>query len=135
MPTTCCRCNGSGRCRNCSCVNAQQGCTNCLPKRKGTCENSRVANGAHQLELVTSSSTSHTPPPSQPPALAHLRSVVISNSSYSPSVTTDQLYHPTSNSPSCLPNSPTSLAGQTYLLRWAARAEGKIRLVYLAHFP
>ena len=71
MPTTCCRCNGSGRCRNCSCVKAQQGCTNCLPKRKGTCVNSNVVNGAHQLEVAIPSSTPHTPQPSsQSPALA-----------------------------------------------------------------
>ena len=38
MPV-CCRCNGSGRCRNCSCSKAGKPCVDCLPQRKGRCCN------------------------------------------------------------------------------------------------
>ena len=37
---TCCRCNRSGSCRNCSCVKNGQNCTNCLPGRLDKCTNS-----------------------------------------------------------------------------------------------
>lgn len=59
MPTTCCRCNGSGRCRNCSCVKAQRQCTNCLPKRKGTCSNTNSphADDVQQLEQQSTDAT------------------------------------------------------------------------------
>ncbi len=72
MPATCCRCNGSGRCKNCSCVKAKQPCTNCLLKRKGTCQNchsSPTGNGAQHLELEheTNLRTLASPPgPPQP---------------------------------------------------------------------
>ena len=36
---TCCRCNKSGSCRNCSCVKANSKCTNCLPSRLNKCSN------------------------------------------------------------------------------------------------
>ena len=35
----CCRCNGNGRCRSCFCVRSGSACTNCLPLRRGRCEN------------------------------------------------------------------------------------------------
>ena len=35
----CCRCNGKGRCRNCRCVRNGLACVNCLPLRRGRCEN------------------------------------------------------------------------------------------------
>ena len=35
----CCRCNGSGRCKNCVCVEAGRTCSNCLPTRRGRCRN------------------------------------------------------------------------------------------------
>ena len=38
MPS-CCPCNGSGRCKNCSCVKEGRLCTSCLPGRKETCSN------------------------------------------------------------------------------------------------
>ena len=38
MPA-CCRCNGNGRCRGCSCTKAGRLCTGCLPSRKGQCYN------------------------------------------------------------------------------------------------
>ena len=68
-----------------SCVKAQQGCTNYLPKQKGTCENSNVVNGAHQLEVAI--------PPHSPTILA-----IACHRSPSPS-----LVHPPSSAlaPSC----------------------------------
>ena len=39
MPVICCRCNASGRCKNCSCKKAGKECSNCLPCRRGHCEN------------------------------------------------------------------------------------------------
>ena len=38
----CCRCNGSGRCRSCSCARSQGSCIDCLPLRRGHCENAPV---------------------------------------------------------------------------------------------
>ena len=37
--SACCRCNGSGRCTNCSCKKAGRICINCLPSRKNHCGN------------------------------------------------------------------------------------------------
>ena len=38
MPV-CCRCNGSGRCKACSCVKSGTPCVDCLPSRNGHCSN------------------------------------------------------------------------------------------------
>ncbi len=35
----CCRCNRSGICRGCACVNAGRPCSGCLPSQVGTCQN------------------------------------------------------------------------------------------------
>ncbi len=35
----CCKCNKTGRCRNCACVKAGIQCQNCLPSRLGNCSN------------------------------------------------------------------------------------------------
>ena len=35
----CCRCNGSGRCKNCSCVKAGKACIDCLPNKRQVCLN------------------------------------------------------------------------------------------------
>ena len=40
MPVVCCWCNASGRCKNCACKKAGRECLNCLPRRRGHCENS-----------------------------------------------------------------------------------------------
>ena len=45
----CCRCNRSGRCRNCSCVKAGSTCQNCLPQRLGNCSN----NGSTTTPITT----------------------------------------------------------------------------------
>ena len=39
MPPVCCRCNASGRCRNCACQKANRQCSNSHPCRLGHCEN------------------------------------------------------------------------------------------------
>ena len=44
MPVVCCWCNASGRCRNCACKKAGRECLNCLPCRRGHCENSKQMN-------------------------------------------------------------------------------------------
>ena len=44
MPV-CCRCNGSGCCKSCSCSRAGTPCTNCLPLHKSKC-----CNGGHNDE-------------------------------------------------------------------------------------
>ena len=38
----CCRCNASGKCRNCFCVKSRRPCSGCLPSRRGLCENARL---------------------------------------------------------------------------------------------
>ena len=35
----CCRCNGSGLCKNCSCVKAGKACVDCLPSKRQRCSN------------------------------------------------------------------------------------------------
>ena len=35
----CCKCNGSGRCRSCSCVKAGKACVDCLPNKRQGCSN------------------------------------------------------------------------------------------------
>ena len=51
----CCRCNGLGTCRRCSCAKAGRLCENCLPGRKGRC--------ANQPPIRDSSSIATTPAP------------------------------------------------------------------------
>ena len=38
MPS-CCQCNGAGRCSNCSCKKGGKSRADCLPSRRGRCEN------------------------------------------------------------------------------------------------
>ena len=35
----CCRCNGNGKCKNCSCVKEAKKCSNCFTSRRGKCLN------------------------------------------------------------------------------------------------
>ena len=41
MPV-CCRCNASGRCKNCSCKKSGKPCFDCLPFHQGRCENGHL---------------------------------------------------------------------------------------------
>ena len=45
----CCRCNRSGRCRNCSCVKADSLCQSCLHQCLGNCSN----NGSTTTPITT----------------------------------------------------------------------------------
>ena len=40
--SVCCRCNASGKCRNCVCIKSKRRCSNCLPSRKGCCSNMKL---------------------------------------------------------------------------------------------
>ena len=63
MPV-CCRCNGSGRCRNCSCSKAGKPCVDC-PQRKGRC-----CNESHtSSQTPTQPSSQTTPQASNIPSL------------------------------------------------------------------
>ena len=65
----CCRCNGSGHCKSCSCVKSGRQCVDCLPSRKGHCGNHGISTSA-EVTLTSSSSGRATPTtpqfPSQP---------------------------------------------------------------------
>ena len=64
MPV-CCHCNGSGRCRNCSCSKAGKPCVNCLPQRKGRCRNESHTSS----QTPTQPSSQTTPQASNFPSL------------------------------------------------------------------
>ena len=75
--TVCCRCNASGRCRNCSCRKSGRSCVDCLPHRHSRCQ---IA-----LPLQQSSDSAGHAPSSDPqntdpdaPEPADLESPVIS---------------------------------------------------------
>ena len=58
---SCCRCNWAGTCKSCSCVKDGRACSNCLPKRLGSCVNCvNAALGAH---IPTPTPNSAHPPP------------------------------------------------------------------------
>ena len=56
----CCRCNRSGRCRNCACVKANKPCSSCLPKRLGGCLNDDTTS----TPGTSATSSQHQPGPS-----------------------------------------------------------------------
>ena len=45
----CCRCNGSGRCINCYCAKSGKLCVDCLPSRRGGCQNLSPTPTSHGL--------------------------------------------------------------------------------------
>ena len=49
---TCCRCNGSGKCKRCMCVVSVEPCTNCLPSHRGHCQNYANAQGPSSSSRV-----------------------------------------------------------------------------------
>ena len=52
---SCCRCNRTGRCRNCVCFKGGQPCQSCLPLRLGNCDNTvqtHLSTSA-QADLIT----------------------------------------------------------------------------------
>ena len=64
---TCCRCNRTGRCKNCSCSKEKRTCDSCLPGRLGNCQNYSRPNvrTANTTSVATTStrtaSSSNTP--------------------------------------------------------------------------
>ena len=56
----CCRCNNSGRCRNCSCSKSGKKCFNCVPCRLNRCENICQVNSSADLIPITSDDPSNT---------------------------------------------------------------------------
>ena len=73
---SCCRCNKSGKCRNCACVKANRCCTNCLPGRLGHCGNAPA----------TAPLTSHAT--ATPPALTTILSPIVTDTPLVPPSTT-----------------------------------------------
>ena len=59
------RCNGSGRCKNCSCVKAGKACIDCLPSKRQVCTNQPSQQPQQPLGPSSPSSLS-TPLPSSP---------------------------------------------------------------------
>jgi hypothetical protein len=53
----CCRCNRSGKCKNCSCVKQGRPCCGCLPGRQGACLNLGDPAGSNQCSSGSPSST------------------------------------------------------------------------------
>ena len=70
---TCCRCNRTGKCQNCSCVKNGEACQSCLPLRLRNCVNTAQnipsARGTHvQPAASTTSGDSSTQETSLPPS-------------------------------------------------------------------
>ena len=61
MPV-CCRCNGSGRCKSCSCVKSGRACVDYLPSRNGHCSNPGIHTPAADLDPDPSTQSSVTLP-------------------------------------------------------------------------
>ena len=59
---SCCKCNRSGRCRNCSCVKSGRICQGCLPQRLGHCTNATVPLQRSSSETSTASTVDEAPP-------------------------------------------------------------------------
>ena len=58
---SCCRCNRAGTCKSFSCVKDGRICSNCLPKRLGSCVN--CVNAAFGAHIPTPTPNSAHPPP------------------------------------------------------------------------
>lgn len=77
---TCCRCNGNGRCYNCSCRKLGKPCVNCLPLRKGRCQNSLAVRHAPVTSAVIRASRGSVPLVPTPPGPTTSHSTLISGS-------------------------------------------------------
>ena len=80
----CCKCNRSGSCRGCACVEAGKCCVNCLPSKLGTCRNPPNANNTRSPSLQ--------PPVASPspPPLPHDATVGSTRMSPPPTTSSDQ---------------------------------------------
>ena len=57
---SCCKCNLSGRCRNCSCIKSGRTCQGCLPQRLGHCTNVTLPLQCSSPETSTASIADET---------------------------------------------------------------------------
>ena len=65
---SCCKCNRTGRCRNCSCVKGGRACQSCLPQRLGNCANHANRTQVQtQLPLSAPDKSAPTTQPLPPP--------------------------------------------------------------------
>ena len=62
----CCKCNKTGRCRNCSCVKTGLQCLSCLPGRLGLCSNNSNSTSTLASALSTGSQPLIASPVFQP---------------------------------------------------------------------
>ena len=103
----CCRCNGSGRCKNCSCKKAGRVCTNCLPSKKNQCKN-LVSTSRHSVfasNFPSSSSSSIITDPS----ISHCTTIGSSSLHYTITCSSPSYCTTTSSSPPhCTTNSSSS---------------------------
>ena len=56
---SCCRCNRSGRCKNCSCTKSGKPCRGCLPQRQGNCSNNGPTSQPPQPTTLSSPTSEH----------------------------------------------------------------------------
>ena len=108
----CCRCNGSGLCKNCSCVKAKRACTDCLPGKNNKCCNrpslnqnmpALSASTAPSLSIdISTTSTTSVPPQTTAPESHNRLSAFQEKDGDIPQLTPTPL--PTSlSTPVCLP--------------------------------
>ena len=112
MPV-CCRCNGSGRCRNCSCSKAGKLCVDCLPQRKGRCCNESHASS----QTPTQPSSQTTPGASNIPSLGSTCFGIQDTQPPTQSSPDNEMAHETSDQRSLADNSGmSSLIGNNGML-------------------
>ena len=101
--SSCCQCNGSGRCVNCVCVKAGNACTNCMPQRHRNCRNT-ITNRSDLRDLSAVASQATVPvqpsPSPTPPQQVEIQSGVslppfIPMAQSTASTITSQLVSPT----------------------------------------
>ncbi len=56
---TCCRCNGTSSCKNCSCSKRKLKCTNCLPSRLDKCTNIEQSIDSEESSPQNTASSGH----------------------------------------------------------------------------
>ena len=106
----CCRCNGKGRCVNCTCVKSGSACSNCLPLRKGNCANLATRTTPHAARTTpheTAGPTLAGPASTAPQPTSHIDEANATLSSQ-PAISIEGL-GPVSDNHTPLQESPTPL--------------------------
>ena len=106
----CCRCNGKGRCVNCTCVKSGSACSNCLPLRKGNCANLATRTTPHAARTTpheTAGPTLAGPASTAPQPTSHIDDANATLSSQ-PAISIEGL-GPVSDNHTPLQESPTPL--------------------------